>query len=351
MLIVRPVSINDFQNIVDFSQYATIGFTSLPQNPDILKSRIQNVHQSFSTTLKKPDDSFFLFVLEDLKNKQIVGTSGLMPKIGKSQPLYTYELKKSIKSIASPLAIRQELSYLQLKFEESGLSELSTLLIHPNYRGAGRGSLLSLSRFLFMAEYRHCFESVVVAEMRGVFQHDISPFWEHFAKHFFAGISFDQIDQARLVDKSFINQLIPKTPIYLHCLPQKVTKVIAEVHPDTRPARTLLEKEGFIFANEIDPLDGGPLFAATLDDIRTVRDSQTAILENIAAPDNAEPVFMISTTNRSLQDFRACMSPLNISRSGTLSIPAAAAEGLEVKPGHRIRYAVLYSKEKKKIDQ
>ena len=41
--------------------------------------------------------------------------------------------------------------------------------------------------------------------------------------------------------------------------------MIGKVHPQTAPARTVLEKEGFRYLNYIDIFDGGPTLECDID--------------------------------------------------------------------------------------
>lgn len=56
---------------------------------------------------------------------------------------------------------------------------------------------------------------------------------------------------------------MPKHPLYIDFLSPEAQAVIGKVHPQTAPARTVLEKEGFRYLNYIDIFDGGRLWSAT----------------------------------------------------------------------------------------
>jgi arginine N-succinyltransferase len=49
--------------------------------------------------------------------------------------------------------------------------------------------------------------------------------------------------------------------------------VIGQVHPQTEPARQLLESEGFYFAQMVDIFDGGPCVRCDRNAIRTISQS------------------------------------------------------------------------------
>lgn len=71
--------------------------------------------------------------------------------------------------------------------------------------------------------------------------------------------------------KAFIAELMPKHPIYTHFLSPEAQAVIGEVHPQTAPARAVLEKEGFRYRNYVDIFDGGPTLECDIDRVRAIR--------------------------------------------------------------------------------
>ena len=52
------------------------------------------------------------------------------------------------------LKVHKEAKTLHLVQEHNGPCEIGSLFLHPDYRKGGNGWLLSLVRFLFMAEHR-----------------------------------------------------------------------------------------------------------------------------------------------------------------------------------------------------
>ena len=117
------------------------------------------------------------------------------------------------------LNVRKDVRTLTLVEEHNGPCEIGSLFLHPDYRRDGNGRLLSLSRFLFMAEHRQRFEPQVIAEMRGVIDDQgRSPFWDAVGKHFFE-IDFPKADYLSMVNKKFIADLMPRHPLYVPLLP------------------------------------------------------------------------------------------------------------------------------------
>ena len=66
--------------------------------------------------------------------------------------------------------MRKEIQVLHLVRQHSGPCEICSLFLAPEHRRAGGNlsRLLSLSRFLFMAEFAKTFEPTVIAEGPGV---------------------------------------------------------------------------------------------------------------------------------------------------------------------------------------
>ena len=104
---------------------------------------------------------------------------------------------------------------LHLEKIHDGPTEIGSLFLTENYRGKGRGRLLSLARFLFMAQHPLRFSQDVIAEMRGVVSDDgYCPFWEGIGRHFLK-MDFSKADRLSTVDKSFIEDLMPQHPLFL----------------------------------------------------------------------------------------------------------------------------------------
>ncbi|MEI8634482.1 arginine N-succinyltransferase [Vibrio sp. PP-XX7] len=71
--------------------------------------------------------------------------------------------------------------------------------------------------------------------------------------------------------KSFIAELMPKHPLYVDFLSEEARDVIGQVHPDTIPARKILESEGMRYEGYVDIFDAGPTLEAYIQDLRVFR--------------------------------------------------------------------------------
>jgi len=336
MLVVRPVVEKDLDSVYELATQAEAGMTTLPADLDVLKSRIKQSVKSFSFVPEKPAGEAYLFVLEDLEKHKVVGTSAIFSKVGGFQPFYTYRVCKVHKE-SKTLNVKKDIEYLQLVAIHNGPTELGTLFLAPKYRKDGNGRLLSLSRFMFLAQYRKCFEPFVIVELRGVLdQNDHSPFWDALGKHFFE-VDFRKADLMVLRDKSFIADLMPEHPIYIPLLSPEAQKVIGKVHENTLPALHMLEEEGFVFKDEIDIFEAGPVMKAGLDDIRTVRKSQEAMLAKIAPEVSKENNFLIANVD-SFQDFRVVKGDVKVLSATDVQINADTVAALKVENGSRVRF-------------
>ncbi|MCS5807580.1 arginine N-succinyltransferase [Klebsiella pneumoniae subsp. pneumoniae] len=146
-----------------------------------------------------------------------------------------------------------------------------------------------------MAAFRERFNEKVVAEMRGVIdEQGYSPFWESLGKRFFA-MEFSRADYlCGTGQKAFIAALMPKHPLYIDFLSPEAQAVIGKVHPQTAPARTVLEKEGFRYLNYIDIFDGGPTLECDIDRVRAIRKSHLVTTEAGETPPGDWPLCLVA---------------------------------------------------------
>ena len=341
MLVVRPVKKEDLDRLYELSGKVTVGLTTFPHDRKILTQRLKKAALSFAEKPQKPGGEIYMFVLEDLSKKKLVGTSAIFSKVGGYEPSYTYRIETLTKK-SKALKMTKTIQYLRLVRDYNGPTEIGTLFLDPQYRRSGNGRLLSLSRFLFMAQYRSCFENTVMVEIRGIIDKEgHSPFWEAVGKHFF-DIEFGKADLMVMKDKSFIEDLMPEHPIYIPLLPKEAQEVIGKVHPDTQPAVHLLENEGFVFNNEIDIFEAGPTLTAKVNHIRTVKESQEARLIRIDPALKDEENFLIAKVDK-FNDFRVTLGDIKILSKTQVELSTDVAERLKAKSGSKIRFAPLRS--------
>jgi len=338
MMLIRPIQSYDWEALWSLAQQTGPGFTSLQPNEPAVRRKLEWALASFAA--KEPlAEALYLFVLEDLSNNQIVGLCGIESAVGLHDPWYNYRVGTLVHA-SRELQVYNPMHTLTLSNDHTGHSEVCTLFLDPDYRHGKNGSLLSKSRFMFMAEYPQCFNENVIAEMRGyVDAQGISPFWEGLGRHFFT-MDFSQADQLSGQNKVFIAELMPRNPIYTNLLPQDARDVIGLTHDNTTPARRLLENEGFRYTGYIDIFDGGPLLEARIKDIRVVRDSRYYKV-NIAEQQPQGELFLIANTL--LRDFRCCLTAIIQKDNQIITLTPAIAKALRVKAGDALRVVPLSS--------
>jgi len=327
MIVVRAATLEDADQLWQLIGQATFGLTTLQITREQLNERIERSHFAFHRKTERPGSDLYVFVMEDLSKRQLVGTSCIFSKTGGYEPFYSYQRVRET-SRCDLLGKHQEIESLQLQKIHDGPTEIGSLFLDPNYRGRGRGRLLSLARFMFIARHPKRFADEVIAEMRGVVNPDgTCPFWEAIGRQFFQ-MEFPQADSLSTIDKRFIEELMPRHPIYVCLLPAAGRQVIGHVHPDTEPALAMLQEEGFRIIDLVDIFDGGPVVACRRDAIhaveRTLEAPVSRIVEQLDAPD----AILASRTG----GFRAMQGRALLTDAG-YTIPELVALTLGVREG------------------
>jgi len=334
MLVIRPITAADLPALMQCAEESGHGFTSLPVNEEILSNRIDHSVESFAKAVTKPGPEGYLMVAEDTKTGEIAGTTAIEAAIGLDNPFYTYHLSTVVHS-SRRLNVHNVVKILTFGNDYTGVSELCTLFLRPEWRQGLNGRLLSKCRFMMMAEHPERFDNTVIAEMRGVSDDDgHSPFWEWLKEHFFS-IDFTLADYLTGIGKKgFIADLMPKLPIYVNLLSPEAQAVIGKVHEKTLPALRLLEKEGFSCRGYVDIFDAGPTVECDVRNIESVRHSQRCTV-TIGEPGNGRDCII---SNSSFESFRAVVGKVALDEENAVAlIDAEMAEALQVKNGDQVR--------------
>jgi arginine N-succinyltransferase len=341
MVVIRPITLEDLAAIEALTEFTGFGLTTLPKDEKLLRRRIRDSQRGFANLSDQdaPGGETYLFVMEDLQSKKVVGTCGIVSKVGGFEPFYAYRVETSIVE-SKQLNVRKEIRMLHLVEQHDGPCEIGSLFLTPDHRKDNNGRLLSLSRFLFMAEHIEYFDPIVIAEMRGVVDdHGHSPFWDAVGHHFF-DIDFPKADYLSMVNKKFIADLMPKNPLYIPLLPKEAQQVIGQVHPETAPALKLLEDESFKLCGMVDIFEAGPVVRCRLKEIRSIRQSTRGVVETISATPPPGDLAICANTR---QDFRACKATVEVLPTGGLHISSDVAAALQVQVGDMIRYVAARS--------
>tara|TARA_B100001094_G_C18178088_1_gene799141 strand:- start:653 stop:1666 length:1014 start_codon:yes stop_codon:yes gene_type:complete len=334
MFVIRPILLSDEQSLYELAEVSGYGFTSLPMDKKRLIKKIERSVESFAKPLREPGSEFYLMVLEDTTTGQVIGSTGIAASVGLDEVFYHYRLTSESHHCRS-LDIHNVVETLHLCNDYTCSAELCSLFLLEKFRGKKQGSLLSRSRFLFLANTPERFGQKVIAEMRGECdEKGYSPFYA-WLQELFLKIDFPQADYlCGIGDKSFIAELMPKHPIFKAMLSQKAQDVIGRVHEKTKPALKMLEQEGFTYQSYIDIFDGGPTIECELSRIKSVKESQ--VLQVEIAPEEGTQDLILS--NLKLAGFRAVMDKARIHRDkNTVYISEKIARHLDVVTGDKVR--------------
>ncbi|MBL8521985.1 MAG: arginine N-succinyltransferase [Betaproteobacteria bacterium] len=346
-MIIRPVRIEDTDAILALARTAGVGMTTLPDNRDLIAARVEASVKTFAGQLAREDQQW-MFALEDSATGHIAGVSALMGAVGLREPFYSYRVGIVVHA-SRELGIFTQTPTLFLSNDHTGATELCSLYLDPAFRRDKLGALLSKSRFLFMAQFREHFSNTVIAELRGVSDEaGRSPFWESLGRHFFS-MDFSQADYLTGIGrKSFVAELMPKHPLYSSFLTAEAQAVIGETHPSTRPARRLLEAEGFRFDQHVDIFDAGPTVECDLPDIDAVRNARSGSVASILDDDDAlfdgTPLSLVATGG--LGDYRLTLGRL-VARDDGLILQAACAKALGLKSSMTAYHVALSPKDRR----
>lgn len=307
-MIIRPVKPSDLEALYRIAEESGPGFTSLMPDRDALARKIEHARTSFARNVRHPADEHYLFVLEDPQTGTLMGTTGIEAMAGQERLLYHFRHATEVRQ-CHHLGLRREVHTLTRCNHYRGCTEICSLYLRPAYRRAHAGKLLSRVRFLFMAQHPERFAPTVIAEMRGVSDAGgQSPFWNWLRQHF-VDLEFASVTQlVGAGHTGFIDELMPAVPLYTHLMSEEARAVIGQVHPDTRPALAMLEKEGFRHRGYVDLFDAGPTVECRRSDIASVRASracQVLIRRQPVPSGTPEPVII---SNGRSSDFRAALT-------------------------------------------
>lgn len=226
--LIRPAKMSDKSPLVHLSSgLSQRGFLTLPSNPQKMEKLIKISERSFAHEISHKDEGRYLFVLEG--DKKVVGCSLIVARHGTAEDPHIYFQIDSKK--------------MRLVSEISGRTELGGLFLDPSCRKHPEklGKHLSYVRLLYIRNNPQWFLENILAE----FLPQKPKGW---------------------VDKNFILQSSPQE-VFLKDLPQSLRENLGIAGLETQPAVRILEEVGFRYLHQIDPVDGGPHYGATQNEI------------------------------------------------------------------------------------
>lgn len=338
--IVREVSTTDLDGLWELFGYANTGMTSLKVDREQLADRIERAHFAFRRTTEKPEGAPYVFVMEDTSVNRLVGTSCIFSKTGGFEPFYAYQIVHQTQH-SEILGLTREIRSLHLLKIHNGPTELGGLFLLPNCRGGGAGKLLSLSRFLYMASHLKRFAKETIAELRGYLnENDESPFWNAIGSHFFP-IDYPRADALSMIDKQFIEDLMPQYPIYLELLPQQAIDAIGQVHEQAKPAQRLLVQQGFVQRDLVDIFDGGAVLHCETNRIQAIQSAKITKVTEIGSLQVDAPKLNSGLVAVENPRFHCSLGSWRDAGDDQVVLDRPVAEALHIAAGDTVRLLAL----------
>ncbi len=268
--IIRSAQHDDLNQLVDLAKQFNL--LNLPGDKKVISDKIDRSQQSFEGKLPK-NQAEYLFVVEDVEEKMVVGSSLVIAKHGSEEVPHSFFKIFKRDHFSQDLGIGFIHQVLRFQLDFDGPTEIGGLLVDKSYRRRPEklGKQISLSRFLYMGLHPEKFEQRVLCELTPpLTEEGRSEFWEALGRRF-TGLPYQEADLLSQSHKEFIESLFPQDDIYLCLLDSKARLVLGRVGEATKPAQHLLESIGFSYLDEVDPFDGGPHYGANTSEILPIK--------------------------------------------------------------------------------
>lgn len=328
---IRPVRIDDFEDVFELAGQAGGGMTNLPADEKALRARIEHATKSFAAGATEPGPEVYLMVLE--LDGRAMGTTGVFSSIGLDSGFVNYKVNFTFHA-SELLNKRIRRSTLIPTHDFTGSSEVGSLFLSKDARGGGYGKFLAKARYLFIAQSPDIIADPVCAELRGWRSKDgKQPFWEALGRHFF-DMDFEEADVHNAANgNQFIADLLPRYPIYTCLLPEDARDCIGRPHDSAQPAMKMLKDEGFEYENYVDIFDAGPLVEARKQDIRTIGESRVVELANVDDVKNGKE-FLIAAG--AVESFRCTRGICHV-EGNAITVEQGVSEALKASTGDPLR--------------
>jgi arginine N-succinyltransferase len=311
---------------------------NLPADRGHIEKILERSEKSFAEAVPVVDREF-LFVLEDLAAKRIIGTSMIYAQHGTRRAPHIFYRVENDERYSVTLDQHFVHRTLRIGYNYSGPTEIGGLILLPEYRrnSEALGKTLSYVRFLFIRMHRPWFRDQVLSELLPPLEPDgTSRLWEALGRKF-TGLTYQEADLLSKDNKEFIHALFPDDPIHTELLPDDVRAIIGQVGPETKAVESMLRRIGFQYADQIDPFDGGPHFMAKTDEITLVQQAREVTVAAVEHADGERPWAVLAVeTAGARPTFRAIGARVIPMSQGAVGITDDARRRLGVENGQRL---------------
>lgn len=334
MLIQRLCTLDDLPEIERLAAASPVGVTALPAEPERLAGIVEASIASLSEEVTFSGEERYFFVLEDVLQGRLVGCSSIVAAAGFSQPFYTFRNEMFLHA-SRELGLHNRIHVLSLCHDLTGHSLLAGFHLDEALQADPDALALNArGRLLFMASHPQRFAESTAVEIAGVSDHSgNAPFWDAVGRHFFA-VSYmeaEQIGSNR--GRHFLAELMPGYPIYVPMLSDAAQEVIGQVHPGAEAIFDVLLHEGFETDDYIDLFDGGPVVHGRTANLRSVADSQMAVVT--LGEMRPGPRWLVAMPE--VRDFRAGVVTVAWTPGEPLQLDEQHAQWLGVTEGDSVR--------------
>jgi arginine N-succinyltransferase len=300
MYTLRSARLADLDDLYELSQLML--FINLPPDRHIIEAKIESSIRSFAKPSKNLWENFYLFVLEDVKSKKIIGASMIHAQHGtEDEPHYFFSVSQEHK-FSRTLNTGFIHGTLKLGIDTNGPTEIGGLILDPKFRKSEKklGKQLSFVRFLYMGMHTNRFKENIHSELMPPFDNEgHAPLWEAIGRRFL-NMEYHDADILSRSNKEFILNLFPADTIYLTLLPIEARNAVGKVGVETIPVKKMLESIGFKYTTEVDPFDGGPHYRANVKDIKPIKEMfecEILIRESIIKSDKTSIMASLPTSD------------------------------------------------------
>ncbi len=342
MYVVRPVEPADVGALETLLAASMPGVHTLPRTREKIAALVERSVASFAAHVDIPSEETYLFVLEDLEHRELVGTAAIHASAGSNGTYFAFR-NDVIQQVSRDLNISHSVHALTLCSELTAYSQLSGFFISPSVRHGDNASheaaLLSRARLLYAVLAPHRFGDRFFVPLAGVTNDDgQSPFWDALGRKFF---KMDFLDAERVIggarNRTLIVELMPHYPVYVPLLPGPAQAAMGQIHPSGQLAFDLLTEEGFEADEYIDIFDGGPILQAHKNALRSFRGSmvrRVATQDQPAGSPDSMVEYAVAGTERNFRAIVVACAPAESSEA--LCLPAWAQQALKVAPGDNV---------------
>ncbi len=335
MFRIRQSYRDDVDQVLAVAEY--LDTVNLPADRPHIEEILDRSEKSFSTALPATEREF-LFVLEDLEKKRIIGTSMIYAQHGTKRAPHIFFRVETDERYSVTLDKYMVHPTLRIGYNYDGPTEIGGLILLPEYRRNtdALGKSLSYVRFLFMRMHRELFRDRVLSELLPPLEADgTSKLWEALGRRF-TGLSYQEADLLSKDNKEFIHALFPDDPIHVELLSDDVRAVIGQVGPETKAVEKMLRRIGFSYAGQIDPFDGGPHFVANTDDIAVVKEAVQVETRAVDHTDPERPWAIVAFEHAQKPRFRAIGTRVIPLANGVIGLTDDARARLGVTDGQKV---------------